>query len=217
MGAFCDFKLEVDKTAYPDATSQFSVSEILFDDGTARNVTPVKVSDNHMRYRFDDYGEYHISISCNYGGREIVYEYMYRHLYRPTVQVDPHYGDQRPHRKLRTAPTARAQDDTIRRAAYETEIILGGNKEQPLPERVYCALLEQYHEITHDLTRRLEYRTLTTGKEMLKLPAGSSSSITLPKRYSMLDPKYDNYTDHYRVLYPYGNVTYPDDFCGLLE
>lgn len=93
LGEFCDFKLEMDEAAYPDATYNFYVSEYLFDDQSDKNVTINRVSNNHIRYRFNDYGQYLVSVSCTYGGKRLAYNYVYQHLFRPEITVEPHYGE----------------------------------------------------------------------------------------------------------------------------
>lgn len=218
LGEFCDFKFEVDEAAFPDAECDFCVNEYIFDNQSDISVTTDRISDHHVRYRFNDYGEYLISASCTYGGKKQTYNYAYRHLYRPVIQVDPHFDEiLDPIESYVPQRPGTSGGDTIFGAAYKTDILLGATH-NPLSERVYCIVHEQYHQFTHDLTtRRLDYRTITTKSEGKALPVGSSPLITLPERCSMLDPNFTNYTNHYRVLYPYGTVTYPSDYCGLVE
>ncbi len=129
----------------------------------------------------------------------------------------PTFSISRAQSELCSALRPTVSGDTIRGAAYKTDIRLG-TTDDALPERVFCNVHEQYCQITHDLiTRRLDKRIITKRTVGRALPAGSSPLLTLPERHSMLDPDFPNYTDHYRVLYPYATVTYPADFCGLLE
>ncbi len=213
LGEYYDFEMAYQEEGFTPIF-KITVEERTFDNNTAQNVSIVKVSNGHVRIKFNDYGNYKVTarVSNNMGipAKHFYFSKYYRPDYNVTFTEEGMVNEGNVN-----LPTSKPNQPTGENRLNRYRYDIGIGQVSTFEHRVACSVKTTY--IQNFLKFRRINRSYIEDSEPRVFRVGDSTQLQLTV-YSMYHPDSLNYVDHHSMVYPLKcEVIYPKGVCYLAK